>query len=108
MPTNPNQTDLTIPIACALPPAGLAERSANLKAGLFTAVEETRTLPDGIAYRFTGADEQLHALFAFIEAERTCCGFLRFELAVEPAHGPIWLRITGPDEAQSFIQETFG
>lgn len=102
------QAELPIPIACALPPAGLAQRSAELKADLFSTVVETRSIPAGMSYRFGGADEQMKALFGFIAEERTCCPFLSFELAFAPAHGPIWLRITGPEDAQGFIQETFG
>jgi hypothetical protein len=103
----PAQTDPPM-IACALPGSGLAARSAELKAGLFAAVEASHLLPDGIAYRFAGTDEQMRTLFAFVEAERTYCSFLRFDLGFGPGKGPIWLRVTGPGEARAFIRETFG
>jgi hypothetical protein len=110
MPAIPDQNTRAgaQPIACALPAPGLAARSAELKAGLFAAVEESHAVDGGIAYRFDGADVRMHALFAFIEAERTCCSFLRFNLAFEPGKGSIWLRVTGPEEAREFIRETFG
>jgi hypothetical protein len=107
MSATSTQTGLPIPIACALPPAGLAQRSATLKADLFSTVEERRALPDGLAYRFDGGDEQMNALFGFIADERACCPFLSFALAFGPDHGPIWLHITGPEDAQTFIRETF-
>ena len=103
-----NVQDDQFPIACSLPAPGLAARSAELKAGLFTTVEETQEFPDGIAYRFPGNDDQIRALFAFIEEERTCCAFLRFDVTFEPGKGSIWLRVTGSEEAQAFIRETFG
>jgi hypothetical protein len=107
MPATPVQND-PFPIACTLTDPDLAARSAELKAGLFAGVEESRDLPDGIAYLFAGTDQQMHALFAFVEAERSCCSFFRFELDFEPGNGPIWLRLTGPEEAKGFIRETFG
>jgi len=97
-----------LPISCALPADQLAERSAELKGGLFASVEETHELPDGMAYRFPGTDTILRALFEFVTEERICCTFLRFDLTAEPGQGPIWLRLTGPVGAKEFIQETFG
>ena len=38
----------------------------------------------------------LRELAEIIEAEGTCCGFLRFSIVVEPAGGPVTLEVSGP------------
>jgi hypothetical protein len=48
----------------------------------------------GVRYRFP--PDMLSALAATIDAERLCCRFLRFEITVEPASGPIWVSLSGP------------
>jgi hypothetical protein len=39
-----------------------------------------------------------------IDLERQCCPFLRFELKVLPANGPIWLELTGPEGTRDFLR----
>lgn len=48
--------------------------------------------------------EALSAVGLFIDRERRCCPFLRFALEVEPAAGPMWLRLTGPDGVVEFLR----
>jgi hypothetical protein len=43
-----------------------------------------------------------------VAAERACCPFLRFELALEPEEGPIRLRITGPADTKGFLASELG
>jgi hypothetical protein len=33
-----------------------------------------------------------------------CCPFLTFELAAEPNHGPMIMRVTGPAGAKEFLR----
>ena len=40
----------------------------------------------------------------FVDLERRCCAFLRFELTVEPGGGPVWLELTGPPGTREFLQ----
>src|SRR4051812_43368640 len=93
----PEETDAPLPIACRFDEAGLAARAEELRRDLFAAVEETRELPDGYAFRFPAETESAAKLLEFVEAERRCCSFFRIELAFEPSLGPIWLRLTGPE-----------
>jgi len=38
-----------------------------------------------------------------VDVERKCCRFLRFEVALEPDLGPIWLTVTGPPGTREFL-----
>ena len=61
-------------------------------------------LRGGYLFEFEASSERLHQLAELIDAERQCCPFLTFTLAV-PAQGrPFRLEITGPDGAKGFIR----
>jgi hypothetical protein len=96
-----------LPIACSLDSRELAERVAKLEHDLFSRSEDVRHLDNGIAHRFPASDDVKRDLFAFMEAESTCCSFLELDLRFSPGHGPIWLTITGPEHALPFIRDTF-
>jgi hypothetical protein len=93
------------PLACvpaAIPPN---ERPAHfaLARHLFTeAAQERSGLPDGFAFRF--AADAFEQVASFVANERRCCPFLRFELTVDPADGPVRLRMTGPPGTREFLQ----
>lgn len=69
-------------------------------------VQETRELPDGFAYRFTGEHYELVA--TFITNERRCCPFLAFWLDVAPHGGPLWLSLTAKGDVKPFLREEIG
>jgi hypothetical protein len=69
---------------------------------------ETRELDDGYALRFAGSDGIGERILRFIEAERTCCPFFTFELHFAPAHGPIELRLRGPEGTKTLLRELLG
>ncbi|KAA3659670.1 MAG: hypothetical protein DWQ04_21585 [Chloroflexi bacterium] len=93
----------SIPLVCLLPDNALATRKDELKTAVFSHIQESRDLPDGIAYRFPGNEEWAARLVAFINAERQCCSFIHFELSFEPEQGPIWLTMRGGEGVKAFI-----
>ena len=46
----------------------------------------------------------LEAVVRFVSGERLCCPFLGFTLELAPDHGPLWLRVTGPDGAKAILR----
>ncbi len=50
----------------------------------------------------------IEAIGAAVAAEHQCCRFLRFQLTVEPADGPVTLDVTGPDGTRAFLEELMG
>jgi len=67
------------------------------------AARTRRVLADGFSFEFSPSNQVLSSIVAMIDAERQCCQFLRFQLAVEPAGGPITLDVTGPPGAREFL-----
>ena len=92
-----------LPIACRLAEPELRARGEALGREVFSAVTETRELPDGYALRFPGEARWLATLAEFIRFERACCPFLRFELHAEQQDGPLWLLLRGPMGGKDFL-----
>jgi hypothetical protein len=98
-------TDLpALPVACSLTTPELHEREQTVLAKIRTRILEVRDLDSGFALRFAPEDAVLADLATLIDLERQCCPFLRFELKVLPANGPIWLELTGPEGTREFLR----
>src|SRR5207253_4702085 len=103
------QTDHDLPLACNLLALEPDVRAAHLESAtqlLCSAAAEVIELPDGYAFRYRA--DQYEQVVQFIANERRCCPFFTFGLEVTPAHGPLWLRITGNEAVKGFIQGEFG
>jgi hypothetical protein len=96
-------TDL--PIACSLSADDLRTRRESLIAGLVQRASRIDAVDNGYTLRFTPAADLVPAIAQTIDAERQCCRFLRFDLAVEPGEGPVTLTITGPAGTREFLAE---
>jgi len=95
--------DAPLSLACVPDAIPSADRPAHfaLIERLFQDVREKVALDDGYAFRF---DASAFADVArFIENERLCCPFLAFMLEAQPAGGPLWLRMTGPEGTREFL-----
>ena len=100
--------DVNLPIACSLTPPELQERRSTLLRKVKDAVVEVKELNEGYAYRFPADGEWIVELANVITLERECCPFLTFNLRLEPAAGPIWLELTGPQGTKDFLRSLFG
>jgi hypothetical protein len=96
-----------IPIACALNNRELAQRRAELTAGLFRRVVAIDELPDGYAFSFASSPDTARELLDFTLYERECCAFLIFELVFERDHGSISLRLRGGEGVKEFVHSVF-
>jgi hypothetical protein len=96
-------TDL--PIACSLPAEKQVARGEVIAEDLFAGADRVDELPDGYAFRFPVTGDRIDRLARFIAAERRCCPFFTFELVFEPAEGPVWLRLRGPEGVKEFIRD---
>ena len=79
------------------------EQFTSVSNSIFAAVQETRELENGFAFRFLNRPDQLLQIAKFIERESLCCSFLSFTLEVEASSGPIWLQITGEEGTKKFL-----
>ena len=98
------QTNHDTPIACDLTALDAEVRTSHLSVAehlLRDGAAEVRELPNGYAFRYAAA--QYADVAQFIANERLCCPFFTFVLEVTPAHGPLWLRITGDERVKEFL-----
>ena len=79
------------------------EQFVSVADALFAAVQETRELENGFAFRFLNQPNQLVQIAKFVERESQCCSFLHFNLEVKPASGPVWLHIIGAKGTKQFL-----
>ena len=100
-------TSTELPIACSLTDPEFQQRRADLLKTFQGVLLETKELDDGSAYRFPSGANWIAELAQLITFERECCPFLRFKLRLEPAHGLLWLELTGPEGTKVFLQSLF-
>ncbi|MEP6570286.1 MAG: hypothetical protein ABJC10_10980 [Acidobacteriota bacterium] len=98
-------TDLLI--ACQLTDPDFQRRRSELLDIFKSALLETKELDAGYAYRFPSAGTWIAELAQLITFERACCPFLRFNMRLEPANGPLWLELTGPEGTKDFLRSLF-
>jgi hypothetical protein len=92
-----------LPVACTLTEPELAARRAGVLGDVRRSALEARWVADGVQLRFAAEPATLSLLATFVDLERRCCAFLRFQLTVEPGGGPVWLTLTGPPGAREFL-----
>jgi hypothetical protein len=86
----------------AIPPDLRAVHQRLIRRLMTDAGEKVQELPDGFAFGFP--HDEYDALTEFVGRERLCCPFLTFIMEVAPDHGPLLLRMTGPEGAKEFIR----
>jgi hypothetical protein len=92
-------------LACNLDALSAEERvrRSALASRVFERVREVQETPDGYTVRLDGELETLRDALDWILLERHCCPFLRIELRVDPATGPVWLQLGGGDGVKEFL-----
>ena len=110
MDSESKRESIDVSLACNLSAltAVQQERQRALYRLLRADVEEVLELEDGYAFRHSPDRAVLLALAEFIANERLCCPFFEFEITVERAGGPVWLRVTGAGEAKRVLEAEMG
>ena len=96
-------------LACVPSAIPTADRPAHFTLGrelLEVRAVERVALSNGYAVRFQPDD--FEAVARFVANERKCCPFLTFELTLDAASGPLWLRMTGPEGTRTVIDAELG
>jgi len=95
--------DESIPVACQVGAIPQEERVRWLEVGreFYSAVEEILELPDGFAMRVH--PRHLALLGEYVMRDRLCCTFVQWEIVVEQANGPAWLKVRGPKGTKEFM-----
>jgi hypothetical protein len=91
-----------LPIVCTLRPGELNARATQLLPGVVTRAKARHAIENGFRFEFEPDGEVLTSIIRMIDAERQCCQFLRFQLTIEAAGGPVVLDVTGPPGSREF------
>jgi hypothetical protein len=98
---------IDLPVACTLSPAALDARRQNLLPGLWRRADQRHELQNGFRLGFEARPGVLADIARAIDAERQCCRFLTFAIAMAPDEGPITLDLTGPAGTREFLEAMF-
>lgn len=82
-------------------------RHVEVTQQLRTETKQVRELSDGYAFRFTSDLSTILLVSEFVTRERLCCPFFQFETLVEPADGPLWMKLRGSEGVKDFIRMEF-
>ena len=102
-----NDRMIDLPVACTLSPAAFDARRQNLLPGLWRRADQRHELPNGFRLGFEARPGVLADIARAIDAERQCCRFLSFAIAMAPDEGPITLDLTGPAGTREFLEAMF-
>jgi hypothetical protein len=96
----------SIPVACQPFALSAAERAhaRELRATLSAAVQQTRALSDGYAWRYPPDPVLFRTAAEWIGLDRRCCPFLTFSLTWEAGDAAPWLEVTGPEGTLEFLE----
>ncbi len=92
-----------LPVVCTLQPGELNARATELLPGVVAAATSRHATENGFRFEFRADGEVLMLIVRMIDAERQCCRFLRFQLTVEPAGGPVVLEVSTPPGSREFL-----
>jgi hypothetical protein len=90
-------------IVCTLRPGELNARATQLLPAVVAAAKARHAIENGFRFEFQADSDVLSSIVRMIDAERQCCQFLRFQLTIEAAGGPVVLDVTGPPGSQEFL-----
>lgn len=68
---------------------------------------QTLEIEGGLEFQFFSDNDTLQLIFQWISFERQCCAFLTFTVAVANKEEPIILRLTGTEDAKSYLKNEF-
>ncbi|HXG67280.1 MAG TPA: hypothetical protein VNO70_19410 [Blastocatellia bacterium] len=106
---NANAKEDKFPFACNLMALDAAQRQRHQEVAkqFRAAVQDVRELADGYAFRFPSETPTLLMVAEFVARERLCCPFFKFQIEVESAAAPLWLKITGREGVKEFLKSQF-
>lgn len=93
------------PLVCRLDEAQKEHRRPKAEALFLDKLQGRHETEDGYASEFRSDGDALQRIVDFVDAERKCCPFFRFDVTVEQDHGPISLEIGGSQRVKSYIEE---
>lgn len=91
--------------SCALTSEELLERKAYLKAQILSKVIRKEMQPTAYVLYFEDDPDLLLHLMEFVQKEKACCPFFKFDLSILPFEQGIALQISGSAAAMEMMKE---
>ena len=85
-----------------------AEYRSQLLSKVVDSIKQVQGNEFGYGLRFSPESEDLVLVSDWIQAERICNPFLRFNLTVESNKGPITCDLSGPSGTKNFLNSELG
>lgn len=92
-------------IQCSLVDEDLLERKNFLKEKIFSKAINKEITSTGLLYYFRDDPIVLGFILEFIEKEKACCPFVKFDLSILPFKQGMAIRISGSKEAIEFLKD---
>lgn len=90
-------------ISCSLTDEALAERKAELRQLIFPKVKRKVELRNGYIYYFDDEPELAATIMEFINKEKQCCPFFKFDFSILPFEKGLALQLSGSEEIKVFL-----
>jgi hypothetical protein len=97
------------PFACDLKALSTEERTHHkeLSRQLASARMERRQVSDGYSFRIDSAKIPITRVAEWVELERKCCPFFRFQIELDGESRALWLTLRGREGIKKFIEIEF-
>jgi len=92
-------------IQCSLTSEELIERKKYLQAEIFSKTIKRIEISNGFTFYFKDDPALLNYVLEFIQKEKACCPFFKFDLSILPFNEGFALQISGSKKAFKFLKE---
>lgn len=91
-------------IQCSLTDEALLKRKAEIQEFLFSEVVDQKETTQGYIFYFEN-QELIEPAMEFIQKERSCCPFFKFDLSILPFDQGFAIQISGSEAAKEMIKD---
>ncbi|MBX2873995.1 MAG: hypothetical protein KTR30_17900 [Saprospiraceae bacterium] len=92
-------------VSCSLSSEELQERKADLRKLVMSKVDRKEVQANAYVFYFKDDPELLKHLMEFVQKEKACCPFFKFDLSILPFEKGMALQISGSDEAIEMVKD---
>ncbi len=92
-------------IQCSLSNKELRESKTYLKNEIFSKVIKKSEIQNGYTYYFDDDPILLNNLLEYIQKEKSCCPFFKFDISILPFSKGLAIQISGSKDAIKFLQD---
>lgn len=92
-------------LQCNLVDENLLERKKVLKEKIFSKVSKKEVTQNGLVYHFKDEGLLLNNALEFVQKEKDCCPFFKFDISILPYGHGFAIQISGSEEALDMLKD---